>query len=231
MSIQLITATCPNCNATMNVEANRDQAFCTYCGAKIIIHNNNEYIYRHIDEAQLKQAETERMVQMRQMEIAENKRIAAEKARNLKIKLLIGMFGAGILFIIIGFGGGELSGDPDSWIYMFALLGTFLIMGAIYWLIYSIKHGGFDITNFGDKVRVPSGINNFEQMNYASVEAILSGAGFTNIRSVPLNDLTFGILNKPGMVQSISINGHDIIMGGRKFPKDSPVIITYHSMN
>ena len=70
-----------------NIEEGREQAFCTYCGTKVLLHNENEYIYRHIDEAGVKQAETDRIVRMKQMELAEKKRADAEKTKALKIKI------------------------------------------------------------------------------------------------------------------------------------------------
>ena len=38
-----------------------------------MVQNNNEYIYRHIDEAGIKKAETDRMVRMKQMEMEEKR--------------------------------------------------------------------------------------------------------------------------------------------------------------
>ena len=46
-----------------------------------VINNDNEYVYRHIDEAGIKQAETDRMVRMKQMEMAEKNRESAEKTK------------------------------------------------------------------------------------------------------------------------------------------------------
>ena len=36
-----------------------------------MVQNDNEYIFRNIDEAGIKQAETDRIVRLKQMEIAE----------------------------------------------------------------------------------------------------------------------------------------------------------------
>ena len=57
--IDYITAECPKCGATLSIEENRLSAFCNYCGAKILIHRDNEKIYHFIDEADIKRAETE----------------------------------------------------------------------------------------------------------------------------------------------------------------------------
>lgn len=39
---RLILMKCPQCGAMLNIEEGRNQAFCTYCGAKLYIDNNNE---------------------------------------------------------------------------------------------------------------------------------------------------------------------------------------------
>ena len=51
MAIQFITIKCPECGANQQLENNRDSAYCTYCGAKIMIASDNEHILRSINEA------------------------------------------------------------------------------------------------------------------------------------------------------------------------------------
>ena len=80
MAVKIITVKCPECGALLDFEEDRKQAFCSYCGTKILLHNENEHIYRHIDEAGVKQAETDRMVKMRQLEIEEKEN---ERRRSL----------------------------------------------------------------------------------------------------------------------------------------------------
>ena len=80
MAVKFISVKCPECGANLNIEGDREHAFCTYCGTKILLHNENEHIYRHIDEAGVKQAETDRMVKMRQLEIEEKEN---ERRRSL----------------------------------------------------------------------------------------------------------------------------------------------------
>lgn len=82
--MKLISVKCPECGATLNIEEGREQAFCTYCGTKVLLHNENEYIYRHIDEAGVKQAETDRIVRMKQMELAKKKEGRCRKDKSLK---------------------------------------------------------------------------------------------------------------------------------------------------
>ena len=231
MAVKLISVKCPECGATLNIEEDREQAFCTYCGTKVLLHNENEHIYRHIDEAGVKQAETDRIVRMKQMELAEKKRAAAEKTKALKIKISLIMATVGILMMVIGYMGGHASGDPDSGLYMLSMVGFFPLMGAGYIWLFSKKNDDDDDMDFGDKAKVPSSITDYEKKNYSAIEAMFVSAGFTNVRCVALNDLTMGVLKKPGMVDSITINGREVTSGGKKYPKDAAVVISYHSLS
>ena len=70
-----------------------------------------------------------------------------------------------------------------------------------------------------------------KKKNYSAIEAMFVSAGFTNVRCIALNDLTMGVLKKPGMVDSITINGREVTSGGKKYPKDAAVVISYHSLS
>lgn len=82
LGYKLISVKCPDCGQTLSIEENRTQAFCTYCGAKVLISNENEYIFRQIDEADVKKAETERIIRMRELEIAEKNSSIRTISRN-----------------------------------------------------------------------------------------------------------------------------------------------------
>lgn len=69
--MNLMVLKCPECVASLSIEDGREEIFCSYCGAKIIITNENEYIYRHINDAEIKRAETERLVKLKEIEIEE----------------------------------------------------------------------------------------------------------------------------------------------------------------
>lgn len=97
MSLNVISLKCPECGATLNIEQGRQQAFCTYCGAKIIINNENEYVYRHIDEAAMQQSDNDRAVKMKQMEIEDDE----NKRDFLMIVFLLGF--ALIMFLVMLF--------------------------------------------------------------------------------------------------------------------------------
>lgn len=222
MAVKLISVKCPECGATLNIEEDREQAFCTYCGTKVLLHNENEYIYRHIDEAGIKQAETDRIVMLRKMELLEKKRATSQKVKTLKIGITVALG----LVMLICFGIGY-SVDDGLGALMVGMVCGIIIM--FMWMNKG-KDEDDDI-DLGDKAKVPSSISDYEKKNYSAIEAMFVSAGFTNVRCVPLNDLTMGVLKKPGMVDSITINGREITSGGKTFPKDAAVVISYHSLS
>lgn len=71
MGYQFISVKCPECGADFPLEEGRTMAFCSYCGSKLLVSNENEHIYHTIDEAGIKQAETDRMVKLKMLEMEE----------------------------------------------------------------------------------------------------------------------------------------------------------------
>lgn len=216
MALKITSVKCPECGAVLQIEEGRKQIFCSYCGANVIMTNENEYVYRYVDEAEVKHAETEHIIQMKKLELLEKKRQAMEEAKKRKIKLtkVLGIIAA----ICIGMGClGIFSGLTMPGIICFIVI------------IYIWKKDDEDITEQENKIKVPSAISGFENKNYVAVEAIFCGAGLKNVKSVPLNDLTVGFMKKPGMVESITINGHEVSTGGKKYSKEAAVVISYHS--
>ncbi|MBE6724964.1 MAG: hypothetical protein E7576_07190 [Ruminococcaceae bacterium] len=84
--INLIKLECPHCGANLEVKDDVRQCFCTYCGMKIVIDNNNEHIIRTIDEGQIREAELQ--YKLRILEIKEAKE---RESRERKVKLIAGI--------------------------------------------------------------------------------------------------------------------------------------------
>jgi len=137
MSIKIISVKCPECGATLNIEENRKQAFCSYCGAKVLLQNDHEYVYRHIDEAGIKKAETDQMIQLRKMELEEKRRAEEAKTEKLKIIMSLSLATIGILMIIFGTMAGKASGDSNSGYYTISLVGMFPLMASGYIWLFS----------------------------------------------------------------------------------------------
>jgi uncharacterized Zn finger protein (UPF0148 family) len=225
MGVTFSAVKCPECGASLPIEDGRKELFCSYCGAKILVTNENEHIYRHIDEAEVKHAETDQMVEMKRMEMAEKHQKEKEQTKKLKIKISI-VLGAIMLgaIVISGLIGSENVGYSA---YFIVMIGAIILM---YMWASSIGDKDDDDDDvFYGAVKVPDGIDGYEAKSYMAVEAILQSAGFTNIRCVPLCDLTTGLFQKPGKVASITINGKSVTTSGKKFRPDAAVIISYHS--
>lgn len=65
---------------------------------------------------------------------------------------------------------------------------------------------------------------------YLSVMASLQSAGFTNISTVPVEDLELVASDKDGSIESVSIGGNSSFTSDDEFSPASVVVISYHSM-
>ena len=97
---------CPRCGADLDAESDREMLFCQYCGAKIILTDENTYTINktitidktihHVDDAKMTRAETERMIQMHQIE--KERRESKSKAIVLMLKIVFS-----VILAIVGF--------------------------------------------------------------------------------------------------------------------------------
>lgn len=225
MAIELVSVKCPDCGATLNIESDRKQAFCTYCDAKVVIDNGRDYefTYHKVDDAEVKRAETEHAVLMKKLEMEEKRREDAKVIRKKKATTSIILAVVGAIFFIIG---ATVKSNTGPMLMIFGML-PLVAIGYV-WLSNNNAKEEIDL---GDKAKVPSGISDYEKQSFITINSMLIGAGFTNVKCVPLNDLNLGVLKKPNTVESITINGSKVTHGGGKFPKDAIVIVSYHSMN
>ena len=138
---KLVMLKCPRCGADISIKEGTKQGFCTYCGAKLYLDTNNEYIIRHVDEADVKRAETERIIRMEQInaedEEREEKKARRKKRIAVKKWLLITFLIAGILLL-----GGSLlvydlgiAKDVAGW----AMLGI--------WMLFMTPFIGYSLYN------------------------------------------------------------------------------------
>lgn len=135
--MKVISLKCPECSASLSIEEGRDQLFCQYCGAKIVLQNENERIYRRIDEADVKRSETERLIRLKELEMEAAKREDEKASKRLKVKISLALVVVGIAMAVFGNFLGEASGNPDSSFYAMSVLGLMLMMGAGYIWLFS----------------------------------------------------------------------------------------------
>ena len=70
----------------MGVDENKDVMFCKYCGSKLIVDNDNEYIHKKVDVADVKRAETEQLVKLKELEMKEKENEHKKEVLRIKIK-------------------------------------------------------------------------------------------------------------------------------------------------
>lgn len=228
MGYKLISVKCPDCGQTLSIEENRTQAFCTYCGAKVLISNENEYVFRQVDEADIKKAETERIIRMRELDLAE------KNSSLRKVLTIIWLIVTLVLLVIavvlmLSPGNESMPGWAGGFLFLFYACAP--IVGGGGYLVFKWlpeKENEKVIEKQGG-LRFPSGLSPFSDKKYFTVQDTLHSAGFTNITCVNLHDLNLlTALVSSDKIDKITINGKQITSGGKIYMPDVPIVITYH---
>ena len=100
--ISFIAARCSECGADLSVEEGRNSDLCTYCGAKVLINNENEHIYRQLDDVEIKKAGTCHIVEMKKLEMADDQHQVSRKNNMIKIVVSLGLLVFGLLAMLSG---------------------------------------------------------------------------------------------------------------------------------
>lgn len=217
MAIKFVSIKCPECGASLDVEEGRQQIFCSYCGTKVMIQNDNEYVYRHIDEASIRRSEVEAMLRMRELELKEKENERKHKGRRIAYIVAAAFTVVGLIAMTFG-----------GYVGLYAIFAGLLIAE----FTFIGKETGVEKKQnvvTADEVQVTEKMESYSEKNYNSIMALYHAAGFTNVTAVPLNDLNVFTFKKNGCVEEVTINGDGDFEEGDVFPKSAAVIITYHS--
>lgn len=218
MAIKFVSVKCPECGAMLDVEEGRQQLFCSYCGAKVMIQNDNEYIYRHIDEASIKQTEADAMLRMKELELEAKEEERSRKGRRIAYTIAL-------VFVVIGF----ITWSSSSLVSLYLILAGAAIAEFTFVGDMGKKKKRHIISS--SEVQISEKMTDYNKKNHAALLALYRAAGFTNITEVPLGDLNIFTAQKNGQVESITINGDSDFDEGDVFPKSAIVTITYHSFS
>ena len=221
MAYKLISVKCPNCGHDLSIEENRTQAYCSYCGGKILISNENEYVVRKVDEAAIKQAEADREVRLRELDIREQQE---KHGRGLRSGLTV----VWVILSIVLIGIGLAAGFAGGMVILFYVAAPIIIGGA--YLIFKLlpDKETDKITKMKGGIRFPSDLKPFHEKKYQFAAEALRAAGFTNVTCISLHDRNvLTALVNSDKIDKITVNGQRIITGGRVYMPDVPMI-TYH---
>lgn len=225
---------CPNCNATLQFGEDRDFGFCEFCGTKIMLDDYRE-THRIVDEARIRQAEVDKVIRLRELEL-EEVRLKAEMqsmARTSKLKsvlttiwLVISLCLIAITIGIMFFGGdwGPLYGFD----FLGLVSGPIIVGGGV--IIFKVipdKEAEKHMRSIG-AIKFPKSLEPFSEKNYNEVYTALTNAGFNNISCINMGDVMFGLFTKVNSVDSISVDGKEITSGGKYYLPNVPITIHYH---
>ena len=217
MAIKMVSVRCPDCGAALDVEEGRTQLFCSYCGAKVIIQNDNEFIYRTVDDAGVKQAETQRMVMLKQLEME-------EKAKQDKKEYIRIWLGATVILFLVGIIGIM---REEYYGYLCILLDMSVGMMGVFFIDGNKKKTPVIVND--NQLVISNAMTQCRNKDYRAAVALFRAAGFTNISEVPLKDLTFLSRKDNGKVADIAINGSTEFEENDVVLKTARITITYHS--
>lgn len=180
MAVKFISVKCPECGANLPIGEGREKMFCSYCGTQIIMTNENEHTYRHVDEADVKRAETEQLVYLKELELEEKENERSRKSRRTAFAVAGGLAIIGALSEIV---------VPEN------LLGMGAIVVAMWVALFAIISKEDQKKKKTRRVISPNEVKITENMcccqgkNFIGVVAQFHSAGFSDVQAVPLCDL------------------------------------------
>jgi len=217
---------CHNCNANLEfMEDDRDFMFCQYCGAKVMLDDyRTSHTQRIVDEAIIKQAETDRIIKLKELEIQEERR----KQGSLLRKVITVIWLIAVLAIATGCVYSFLKGNEINAMFYGLYVGLPVLIGGG-WFIFKFLHEREmeSMIAKGGGIRFPK-LSDDSAINYEVLSQQLYALGFTNISCINLHDIKLGLLARSNMVEDITVNGKRGDPSGKWYPSDSRIIITYH---
>ena len=92
--MKVVPLYCPNCGAPVG----KDAKFCSQCGSPIVIDDGikrSEHTIRHIDEARIRESETEELIRLRKLEVdlAKEREKTKQKKNNNVFSFIFGIIG------------------------------------------------------------------------------------------------------------------------------------------
>ena len=208
---------CPSCGASLSFDDNnKDFGFCQYCGTKIML-DDYRSTHRIVDEARIQEAENERIIRMREMDIEEKEEAHYRKGRNIAFSVAGGVAVIGAICALFA---------PTFAMFAFAIAGWIALFTVINGDDRKKKMAERRKANSG-MIKLTSNAATYDKKDFRSVQAAYQSLGFTNIQLINLRDLRTGLLKKPGTVETVTINGESPHTDEWYYP-NAHIAITYH---
>ena len=217
---------CPECGAELEIkDDNRDFLFCQYCGTKIML-DNYRSTQRIIDEARIKEAETQRDIQMKEMEYSHSSEQYNSQLKTILTKVWVGLIILVAVMAVIRYFKEPYSGG--SFVTLL-FVGLPVVIGGP-WVIKRVTG---DVTDGGDgmgfgRTRIIFPLVPIKGSNYILLRSELEKVGFKNITTECLHDVTHAISLRNNNVESVTVNGKKVKAGGKAYSPNAKIVIRYH---
>lgn len=229
MAYKIISVKCPECRNTLSIEEGRKQAFCTYCGNKVLISDENEHTIHIRDDAEIQQTEAEHALKLKELEI----QCELEKgSRRMRITFVIiwAIITLALILLFVFMSCSRLADIQLMALVMLLVLDIPIIgIGAHFVFKVIPEKENIRIMTQKGGIVFPKGLTPFAVRNYDRVSEVLYSTGFDNIKCVCLHDLNaLTAWAQEGKIARITVNGRTISKGGKVYMPDAPIVITYH---
>ena len=224
---------CPHCGATLEIEEGRNQCYCSYCGGKVLIENDNEIIIRHIDEADVIKAETDREVLIETLKREESSytgfKLIKTVIKGVWLTFIMILLVSAVILARKFFSGETVESLP-------VIFGTYIGLMVIFYGGYFIFYGlpkleKAQFIRSSGGIELPRDLFPLKYKNYIQVADALKQKGFTNVTCKNLHDLSVDFGGKTDTIKSIVVNGDEITDSSfvrPVFMPDANIILYYH---
>ncbi len=205
---KMMPAICTQCGGKVEVDAQRENAICQYCGMQFIVekaintYNVQHAKVGHVDSITINKTSAVEsvlsFVKDQQKRIDEEKIEKKEEERKKREE-------------------SDKFFKKYWWILLLVMFISFV------WLNF------MSLEEKKNEIPINYSSSQLEGKNYQDVVLILQENGFINIKTEAKKDLVFGWLENDGEVEHVDINGDYDFSSGSKFQKDAEIIVTYHT--
>lgn len=196
---------CPHCGEISFITDDQPYYNCSRCGAVMKINVEVDYRKRvYVDEARIRESDNKTHLKEKEMDIENQRYLLAREDAKAEV---------------------EHQRDIKKTLIV---VGAVLLVSAIIFLVALSSINKF--RHLGD-VKMPVSESAYVGEDYNSVITQLVGLGFDGIKLDEHADLTMSEQYAFGKVTEITINGVTSFKKGTWFDKDSPIKLTYHTVD
>ena len=198
--MKLVETKCNNCHADLELDLENLQAFCPYCGHKLVFDFDVDKLIAEREKTKRAQDKLKESTRQKEMDIKYAEKKDRREARSRSMKIIL----AGMLII--------------------AMIG----IGAYFHISHINKEKALEANGYIriplSSSEIESGDYSAEDLHTAFLRN-----GFTNVRLEKIQDIKIGVLKKDGELEKVTVNGQTSFNKDKLMPSDTEIVISYHT--